>query len=90
VLEALNQRRVEALIVEDGFSAPGVECLRCGWIGPDATLEQCPADGDELEQREDIGEQAVERALMQDAEVMVLRDRPDLGPHRGIGAVLRF
>jgi peptide chain release factor subunit 1 len=90
VLGALNERRVEALLLDDTFSAPGVECPHCGWIGSDTGLTECPADGGELERRGDVGERAVERALMQDAEVVVLHDRPDLRPHGGIGAVLRF
>ena len=37
------------------------------------------------------GEEAtVEAALAQDAEVMVVRYYPDLGPHQGAGALLRF
>ena len=90
VLGALNERRVEALLLDSTFSAPGVECVRCGWVGSDADLSECPADGGELERRDDIAEQAIERALMQDAEVVVLRDRPELGVYGGIGAVLRF
>ena len=90
VLAALNEQRVGALLLEEGFAAPGVECPKCGWLGPAEGGEECPADGTELLRRDDIGEPAVERAVTQDAEVVVLRDRPDLGPHGGIAAVLRF
>jgi peptide chain release factor subunit 1 len=90
VLRALNEQRVEALLMEAGFSAPGAECLRCGWVGADRDESSCPADDSPLERRDDVTELAVERALMQDAEVVVLRDQPDLGPHGRIAALTRF
>jgi peptide chain release factor subunit 1 len=56
VQRALDEQRVETLLIDAGFSAPGV----------------------------------VERALTQSAEVLVLRDRPELASHGHIAAVLRF
>jgi hypothetical protein len=50
----------------------------------------CPADGSSLEEVEHLREAAVEAAIEQDAEVMVVRHYPDLGPFQGIGALLRF
>jgi hypothetical protein len=38
----------------------------------------------------DVVEAAVGRAVTQSAQVLVLDDRPELGPHRHIAAVLRF
>jgi peptide chain release factor subunit 1 len=90
VLNALNEQRVEALLLEDGFEAEGVRCPQCGWLGPGPSAGACPADGSELERIPDLAEAAVERAVRQDAEVVVLRERPELGPHGGIAAVLRF
>jgi len=90
VLQALNEQRVESLLVDERFSAAGTECLQCGWLGAGQSETVCPADGSELEPRPDVIEQVVERALMQDAELAVLRDRPELGPYGGIAAVLRF
>jgi peptide subunit release factor 1 (eRF1) len=53
-------------------------------------VSECPADGTALEPRPNVVERAVERALVQSAEVVVLRDRPEMGAHGGIAAVLRF
>jgi hypothetical protein len=89
VLAALNERRVEALLLEPGFDRPGGRCPSCGLL----TLERhgpCPADGTELEEVEHLREAAVEAAIAQDAEVMVVSRYPDLGPFQGIGALLRF
>lgn len=88
-LEALNERRVEVLAFEAGFSARGVECPACGWLGPEGH-SSCPADETPVEKRDDLVERAAERALQQSAEVLVVRRHEDLGPLGRIGAVLRF
>ena len=89
VLAVLHEQRVETLLVEAGFSAPGVRCPTCGWLGADETAE-CPADGSATEHVDDIVEAAVERALTQAADIHVLRDRAELASHGHIAAVLRF
>ncbi|MDQ6819480.1 MAG: hypothetical protein M3076_03930 [Actinomycetota bacterium] len=88
-VEALNERRVHTLLLEPGFDRSAHQCLACGllMIDPDGS---CPADGSPLEQRAHLREAAIEAALGQDAEVMVVRHYPDLGPFEGIGALLRF
>jgi peptide chain release factor subunit 1 len=90
VLLALVERRVEALLLDEGFSAAGAECPSCGWLGPDRNESVCPVDGGALEQRDDVAEPMTERAMLQGAVVVALRDRPELGPHGGVAAVLRF
>ena len=88
-LRALTEQRVEVLLLEEGFSAPGVVCPRCGWIGPQG-IDACPADGSPVERRDDVVEAAVQRALQQSAEVRAVRHHEDLRQHGGIGALLRF
>ena len=55
-------------------------------------LGRCPVDGNQLEQRDDILESAIELAIQQSAEVLVSRHHRDEleEEHGGIGAVLRF
>jgi peptide chain release factor subunit 1 len=90
VLESLNERRVEILLLVDGFSAPGTACPSCGWLGPEA-LDRCPVDDTPLERRDDVAEPAVELALRQSAEVLPLRRHDgELRERGGIAAVLRF
>jgi peptide chain release factor subunit 1 len=92
VLEALNERRVECLLLAAGFEAPGCTCPQCGWVGP-LDGGSCPADGTEVECRDSVVESAVELALVQKAEVLVVRDEDhvrELQSFGDIGAVLRF
>ncbi len=88
VLGALNERRVEILLLAEGLSASGVVCQSCGWVGPE--VDACPVDAGELQRRKDVIESAVELALEQSAEVMVPHHHDDLERHGGIAAVLRF
>jgi peptide chain release factor subunit 1 len=97
VLVALNQRRVESLILAAGTEHPGCECPQCGWLG--VAGETCPADGTATIARADIIASAIQRALMQSADVRIVQRREaegepahanQLDMYGGIGAVLRF
>jgi peptide chain release factor subunit 1 len=86
---ALNERRVETLLLAPDFDRGAQRCPACGIIVLDGD-GRCPADSTALEPLEHLREGAVKAALAQDAEVMIVRHHPDLGPFQGIGAVLRF
>ena len=87
-LDALNERRVQTLLLEPAFDRRGARCKGCGLLMLEAG--ECPADGGPLEELEHLREAVIEAALSQGAEVMIVRNYPDLGPLRGIGALLRF
>jgi peptide chain release factor subunit 1 len=89
-VEALNERRVQTLLLAPDFDRPAARCGPCGLLVLEAADGVCPADGGELEPLEHLREAAVEAALTQDAEVMVVHHHPDLGPFQGIAALLRF
>jgi peptide chain release factor subunit 1 len=86
VLQALNEQRVETLLVGDGFRSPGGRDSATGMLHPG---DHGP-DGQELEHCEDIVEPAIEKAVEQSAKVIKVRHHDDLGPLGGIGAVLRY
>jgi peptide chain release factor subunit 1 len=88
VLEALVAARVAALMYDSGLHAPGVMCPRGDWFG--TVGERCPLDGEPLEPREDIVEEAVQAAIGQSAEVVAVRERPELEVLGRIAATLRF
>lgn len=88
-LAALNERRVETLMIAEGFTAPGSLSADSGLLHPQVSGTS-PVDGSELAPREDIVESAIESALAQAADVLVVRHHDDLAEHGSIGAVLRF
>ena len=83
VLRALNERRVETLLLGERFQDVGTFCLVCGWLGPEGP-DSCPADGTPLERCDDLAEAATELALQGAADVLPLRGQDD------IAALLRF
>jgi peptide chain release factor subunit 1 len=85
--EALNERKVEALLVNNGFRAPGYASPRSDFL---STEPGTSPTGEELQKREDVIEPALESALEQSAEVIVVRHHPDLEALGSIGAVLRY
>jgi len=89
VLELLNERRVQTLLLAHRLAASGFICPSCGRLA--AADAPCPVDGAAPEPREDIVESAIELALDQSAEVLVVRHQPDgLAEHGPIAALLRY
>ena len=86
-LEALNEQRVEALLVANGFRAEGYVSSRVDFVSAEPGAS---ATGEELQRRDDVVESAMERALEQSAEVVVVRHHDDLKAVGSIAAVLRF
>jgi peptide subunit release factor 1 (eRF1) len=93
-LLALDERRVETLLLARNFAAQGVRCPRCGLLYPAGT-DSCPADGEATIIVADLREAAVEAAVLQDASVLVVGEGSDPAPPAlqrggGIAALLRF
>jgi peptide chain release factor subunit 1 len=86
-LEALNERRVEGLLVKSGFRAEGYASPGSDFL---STEPGSSPVGEELQRRDDVIEPAFESALEQSAEVIVVRHHPDLDALGSIGAVLRY
>jgi peptide chain release factor subunit 1 len=91
---ALDERRVESLLLARNFAAEGVRCARCGLLYP-AGAASCPADGEATITVADLREAAVEAAVLQDASVLVFGEGSDPAPSAlqgggGIAALLRF
>ena len=86
VLQALNEQRVDTLLVGETFRSAGGREPETGMLYPG---DHGPGD-QELERCENILEPAIEKAIEQSARVIKVRYHDDLGPLGGIGAVLRY
>ena len=87
VLDALNEGRVEILLVRENLHEPGSMDPKTGMLG----RENAPtADGSPGEPVADVAEEAMQKAIEQNAEIVVLRDPEGLVEHGGVAALLRF
>jgi peptide chain release factor subunit 1 len=87
-LAALNEARVETLLVRPGFRRPGVFCARCGWLG--VAGSECPVDRGALEMTDNIVEKARERTVALSGTTHTPRLATDLDDLGDIAALLRF
>jgi len=88
VLDGLGLRRVETLLVSEGFVVPGWRCWSCDHVA--AKGRRCPVCGEAMVAADDVVEEAVEVALGQSCRVIICVANADLDVHGGIGALLRF
>ncbi len=87
-LAALNERRVEQLLVSDGYVEAGWRCHRCDLLA--AHGRTCAACGGQMAVVEDVVEDAVDVALGQSCAVEVCVGNADLDVLGRIGALLRY
>ena len=73
--------------MQENFRAEGYTSPRADFL---SAAPGASPTGEELQKRDDVIESAMERALEQSAEVIVVRHHPDLQSHGSIAAVLRF
>jgi peptide chain release factor subunit 1 len=87
-LEAASDARVQVLLYADGVRRKAWQCPQCSRVA--ASPGNCPLDGTQMEEHDDAVDLAVCRVLEGGGTVTALRDRSDLDPVEGIGALLRF
>jgi peptide chain release factor subunit 1 len=87
-LEAASDARVEVLLYTDGVQRTAWQCPKCGRA--EAEGGSCPLDGTALEQRAEGLDLALHQTIAHGGTVCVIRERRDLDPLEGIGALLRF
>ena len=88
VLAALSERRVDTLVVSDGFEVEGWRCGACGVLA--AKGPACPTCSGAMHRVDDVVEEAVEEALLQSVHVEMCVGNADLDVAGRIGALLRF
>jgi peptide subunit release factor 1 (eRF1) len=86
VLGALNEARVETLLLAEGLHRSGHRDRDTGMLYANGEAPESV----NVEDCDDIVEPAIEKAIEQSAKVVTVRHHDDLGPLGGIGAVLRY
>ena len=87
-INALVERRVDTLVVSEGYEAPGWRCHGCGLIAVKG--RSCPLCEKPMTLVDDVVEEAVEDAVNQSCRVSVCIGNADLDVLGRIGALLRF
>lgn len=94
VVEVVQIRNVNALVIDDSLSVPGKYCLRCGAlqaIGSD--VSECPFCGGPVRARQNIVPEVYAEAYRQNANLVFITEpdlRERLQPYGGVGAILRY
>jgi peptide chain release factor subunit 1 len=87
-LEAASDARVDLLLFRDGVDHDAFRCPRCGRVA--VSGGKCPLDGTSMEASSNGLDLAVHQTLLHRGRVWAVRDREDLEPVEGIGALLRY
>jgi len=87
-LQAVSDKRVQNLIISDGFRAPGYVHEESGFVV--ANLARSPMADHELLDVEDVVDAAVAHTITQGGHVEIIADNPELEAAGGIGAILRY
>ncbi|MEL6822084.1 MAG: hypothetical protein AAFP70_10005 [Calditrichota bacterium] len=91
VLEALNEGKVDTLLVSLDFEAPGGwRCETCGHLTMAILRNDCIKCGSKEVTHVDLKDDLVRRATQIGATIETVTDNLWLDKHEGIGALLRF
>lgn len=88
-LQAIREGRVQTLVIQDGFRAPGCQCNSCGYLSAEH-FETCPFCGGKCREIPDAVELAVRQVMQAGGDVEVLHDNPSPLEFEKIGALLRY
>lgn len=87
-LQAISEKRVQTLIISDGFRTPGYVHADSGFVV--ANLTKSPLSEVELTAVSDVVDSAVAQTMAQGGHVEVISDNSDLARIGHIGAILRY
>ena len=88
VLKALVERRVELLVISEGYSEAGWRCPECSYLA--AIGRTCPLCSSEMVEVPDVVEDALEEALLQSCRIEICVGNADLDVLGRVGALLRY
>ena len=88
-LGAVNQHKVQTLIMADGYHQTGYQCKDCQHLTGEATMT-CPSCGGDMETIPDITEIVVNQVMRYGGDVEVVLEQEKLANAGYIGAELRY
>ncbi len=88
VLKALVERRVELLVISEGYSEGGWRCPACSYLA--AIGRTCPLCSSDMVEVPDVVEDALEEALLQSCRIEICVGNADLDVLGRVGAFLRY
>jgi peptide subunit release factor 1 (eRF1) len=87
-LKALNEGRIQSLLVSDGFRKNAFRCKSTGWVTT-RPEEMCTGE-DDVEKVYDVVDYVVNHVMRSGGEVDVIMADPELEKNGSIGAILRY
>ncbi|MCA9971555.1 MAG: hypothetical protein KC425_15130, partial [Anaerolineales bacterium] len=87
-LQAISERRVQLLLLSDGYRVPGYLHAESGFVV--SNLARSPLSDRELTAVPDVVDAAASLTLAQGGRIEVVADDPDLEQAGHIGAILRY
>ena len=88
-LAAVQEGRARALVVAEGYKAPGYRCANCGYTTAQE-IATCVFCGGQMEKMQDVVDVIVHRAIDLGVDVEVVKDNQELEKAGYIGALLRY
>ncbi len=88
-LRAVHEGRVQSLVIEEGFRAPGYRCQGCGYLTAHET-QKCPFCGAAFDHIPDAVEMAVHDVMQHGSDIEVLQAGQSNKDFGKIGAILRY
>jgi len=88
VVEALNRRAADALVLSRSLAVEGFRCAGCGWL-QESDGSSCPTCGGELRPGL-LARLMAQAARGQGASVLFVEDSARMAPFGGVAAFLRF
>ncbi|MGE5123341.1 MAG: hypothetical protein ACM3H7_02400 [Acidobacteriaceae bacterium] len=88
-LGAVQDGRVQSLVIQDGYHAMGHQCMGCGFITTQE-LTTCPFCGSNFKNIPDAVEMAVYKVMKAGGDVEVIHNQHEVAGFENIGALLRY
>ncbi len=88
-LQAVQDGRVQTLVLQEGYWEAGYQCQGCGFVTA-AALPACPYCGSAFTRIEDAVEMAVYKVFKAGGEVEILQYTHESSAFKSIGAMLRY